>query len=144
MPEVFANATPLQYLHRLGRLDWLREFYGRVVVPAAVAAELDAGRRLGAKVPDVGTVPWIEIRTAPAALEVVGIQEQTARGVIGHCQNLAHRSKRVELRSLRVEFEGDSDTVPRGDIADLTHASRRLPRVATFFVDRTHDGRTTE
>ena len=38
MPEVFANTTPLQYLHRLGRLDWLRDFYGRVVVPEAVAA----------------------------------------------------------------------------------------------------------
>jgi uncharacterized protein len=62
MPEVFANTTPLQYLHRLGRLDWLREFYRRVVIPEAVAAELDEGRRLGAKVPDVRAMPWIEVR----------------------------------------------------------------------------------
>ena len=48
MPEVFANTTPLQYLHRLGRLDWLREFYRRIVVPVAVAGELAAGRQLGA------------------------------------------------------------------------------------------------
>ena len=42
MPEVFANTTPLQYLHRLGKLDWLRIFYGSVTVPGAVAAELVA------------------------------------------------------------------------------------------------------
>jgi predicted nucleic acid-binding protein len=65
MPEVFANTTPLQYLHRLGRLDWLREFYGRVVVPAAVVDELEAGRRLGARVPELATCEWIEIRRAP-------------------------------------------------------------------------------
>src|SRR5947209_3034382 len=65
MPEVFANTTPLQYLHRLGRLDWLREFYGRIVVPTAVAGELEAGRRLGAQVPDLAAYPWIEIRRPP-------------------------------------------------------------------------------
>lgn len=65
MPEVFANTTPLQYLHRLGRLDWLREFYGRIVVPVTVADELEAGRRLGARVPELTAFPWIEIRRPP-------------------------------------------------------------------------------
>jgi predicted nucleic acid-binding protein len=68
MPEVFANTTPLQYLHRLGRLDWLREFYGRIVVPVAVADELEAGRRLGARVPELTAFPWIEIRRPPASM----------------------------------------------------------------------------
>ena len=49
MPEVFANTTPLQYLHRLGKLDWLHTFYGSVTVPLAEADELDAGIELGAK-----------------------------------------------------------------------------------------------
>ena len=70
MPEVFANTTPLQYLHRLGRLDWLREFYGRIVVPVAVATELEAGRRLGARVPELPVFPWIEIRRAPEPMPV--------------------------------------------------------------------------
>jgi uncharacterized protein len=60
MPEVFANTTPLQYLRRLGRLEWLRDFYGSMVVPEAVAAELDAN------VPDVRALPWIAVCTAPA------------------------------------------------------------------------------
>ena len=62
MPEVFAKTTPLQDLHRLGRLDWRREFSGRIVVPTAVADELEAGRRLGARVPELAEFPWIEIR----------------------------------------------------------------------------------
>lgn len=70
MPEVFVNTTPLQSLHRLGRLDWLHEFYGRVVVPGAVADELEAGRRLGAKVPDVAAHSWIEIGQAPQSMPV--------------------------------------------------------------------------
>ena len=70
MPEVFANTTPLQYLHRLGRLEWLREFYGRIVVAGAVADELEAGRRLGVQVPEVAAYPWIEIRRAPARMPV--------------------------------------------------------------------------
>ncbi len=69
MPEVFANTTPLQYLHRLGRLDWLRDFYGRVVVPEPVAAELAAGLQLGANVPDVRAISWIEVRAVPEADE---------------------------------------------------------------------------
>ncbi len=65
MPEVFANTTPLQYLHRLGRLDWLREFYGRIIVPAAVSSELEAGRGVGARVPELKAFPWIETRRPP-------------------------------------------------------------------------------
>lgn len=68
MPEVFANTTPLQYLHRLGQMDWLREFYGRIVVPVAVADEMEAGRRLGARVPELTAFPWIEIRRAPESM----------------------------------------------------------------------------
>ena len=68
MPEVFANTTPLQYLHRLGRLDWLREFYGRIVVPTAVAEELEAGRRVRARVPEITAFSWIEIRRPPQSM----------------------------------------------------------------------------
>ena len=70
MPEVFANTTPLPYLHRLGRLEWPGEFHGRIVVPAAVAEEIEAGRQLGARVPDLAAFSWIEIRRAPALMPV--------------------------------------------------------------------------
>lgn len=64
MPEVFANTTPIQYLHRLGKLDWLQNFYGSGTVPGAVAAELDAGRKLGANVPEIREIPWIFVKAA--------------------------------------------------------------------------------
>lgn len=63
MPEVFANTTPLQYLHRLRRLEGLGQFYGRVVVPVAVADELEVGRQLAAH-------SWIEVRRPPIPMPV--------------------------------------------------------------------------
>jgi predicted nucleic acid-binding protein len=49
-------------------LDWLPDFYGRIVVPVAVADELEVGRRRGARLPDLATLPWIEIRRAPESM----------------------------------------------------------------------------
>jgi predicted nucleic acid-binding protein len=54
-------------------LDILRQFYGRVVVPPAVVAELNVGLRLGRDLPDVTTLPWIELR-APSAGALKGIE----------------------------------------------------------------------
>lgn len=65
MPEVIANTTPLQYLHRLGLLELLRTFYGKIVVPVGVADELKAGLRVGARVPVIAEFPWIEIHDPP-------------------------------------------------------------------------------
>ena len=70
MLEVFANTTPLQYLHRLGKLEWLHAFYGTVGVPGAVAAELDAGKRLGADVPEIRGIPWIVVEDLVMPLDV--------------------------------------------------------------------------
>ncbi|MBI4517959.1 MAG: DUF3368 domain-containing protein [Deltaproteobacteria bacterium] len=64
MPDlVICNTSPLFYLHRLGRLDLLRELYGSVTVPEAVAAELQAGREQGEDAPNPATVDWIEVRS---------------------------------------------------------------------------------
>jgi predicted nucleic acid-binding protein len=63
MPEeVVCNTTPVQYLHQAGVLDLLRELYGRVLVPGAVASEIAAGMEAGVPLPDLGGVSWIEIR----------------------------------------------------------------------------------
>lgn len=65
MPEVVCNTSPVQYLHLLGKLEVLRRLYGRVLLPPAVVAELDAGRALGVALPDVCSLPWLEIRPLP-------------------------------------------------------------------------------
>ena len=55
MPDrlVVCNTSPLLYLHQVGRLDLLRDLYGRVQIPMAVRTELQAGAELGVSVPDV-------------------------------------------------------------------------------------------
>ena len=61
MAEVIVNTSPLQYLHQVGQLGLLRELFGRVVVPGAVAAEIAAGRRLGVSLPQPETIEWVDI-----------------------------------------------------------------------------------
>lgn len=63
---VISDTGPLSYLHRLRHLEILQRFYGRVIVPPAVVAELNLGLRLGKDLPDVTTLEWIELRTPPA------------------------------------------------------------------------------
>jgi uncharacterized protein len=65
MPEVVCNTSPVQYLHLLGKLEVLPQLYGRVLLPPAVVGELEAGRALGVALPDVRSLPWLEIRPLP-------------------------------------------------------------------------------
>lgn len=65
MPDVIADTSPLQYLHRLALLDVLHHIYGTVIVPAAVARELEAGERQGAAVPNISTLQWVRLESAP-------------------------------------------------------------------------------
>lgn len=43
MPETISNTSPLQYLYQAEQLELLHEFYGRIIVPHAVLAELSEG-----------------------------------------------------------------------------------------------------
>jgi len=71
MPEVVCNTSPLQYLHQIGVLDILPAIYGKILIPQAVADEIDAGRRAGVNLPDLTVLDWIETRTvAPTSWPV--------------------------------------------------------------------------
>jgi|GEM_PF-2387260 len=64
MPDrVISNTSPLFYLHRLRRLELLRELYQRIIVPDAVVDELKAGREQGEDVPEVAAYEWIDVRS---------------------------------------------------------------------------------
>jgi hypothetical protein len=54
-------------------LDIVSELVQRVIVPPAVVAELDAGRRLGVDLPDLPALRWLEVRApkAPSGLPTV-------------------------------------------------------------------------
>jgi predicted nucleic acid-binding protein len=40
---IIANATPLIYLHRIGRLELLHQLFTQMTIPAEVARELQMG-----------------------------------------------------------------------------------------------------
>jgi len=61
MPEAISNTSPLLYLYRIGVLEWMRELFGQVWVPNAVALELKQGQREGYDVPDPSDYAWLEI-----------------------------------------------------------------------------------
>lgn len=63
---VISDTGPLSYLHRLGRLDLLPTFWGRILISPAVVTEVNNGRRFGHDLPDVPRLGWIEIRSPPA------------------------------------------------------------------------------
>ena len=65
MPDVIADTSGLQYLHRLGLLHVLQQQYGTVVVPEAVLREIETGAAVGAVVPDIARVAWIQVEAVP-------------------------------------------------------------------------------
>jgi predicted nucleic acid-binding protein len=70
MPDrlVVSNTSPLLYLHQVGQLDLLRQRYGQVVVPGAVAEELAAGSELGIDAPSLEQHPWLQVKAPPERL----------------------------------------------------------------------------
>jgi uncharacterized protein len=80
---VISDTGPLSYLHKLGRLDLLRQLYGRILVPPAVVAELGVGHRLGKDLPDVAALAWIELRAPPAdrLTEIEGLGAGETEGI---------------------------------------------------------------
>lgn len=62
LPELICDTSVLQYLHQLGKLETIRELASSVVVPVAVAEELDAGIKSGVDLPEIDRMSWIETR----------------------------------------------------------------------------------
>jgi predicted nucleic acid-binding protein len=67
---IVADTSPLNYLVLIGRVELLRELYGRVTIPEAVLTELQ-----GEKAPDavkqwIASRPeWLEVRTLSGPLD---------------------------------------------------------------------------
>ena len=114
MPEVvISNTSPIFYLHRLRRLDLLQKLYQEVIVPKAVVAELEAGRKQGEDVPAIDSYEWIKIRAirspqimglstdfGPGETEVLALALEESDSLVIIDEKLARRIAR--LRGLRV------------------------------------------
>lgn len=70
---VIVNTSPLFYLHRLGCFHCLEKLYGEIIIPEAVAFELEEGKRLGEDIPEITDYHWIKVRkvTIPAFIKII-------------------------------------------------------------------------
>ncbi len=59
---VVSDTSPLSGLAIVGQLSLLRGLYGQIVIPAAVAEELARGGQDDARISQVLTLSWLEIR----------------------------------------------------------------------------------
>lgn len=63
-----SNTSPLLYLHRIQKLEWLPHFFTEVLVPKAVSDEFAEGQRRGYDVPQLANYRWIQIVDTEATL----------------------------------------------------------------------------
>ena len=101
---IIANATPLIYLHRIGKVDLLRQPFDQVSIPEEVARELWMGHRGEPTIPDFA---WIE---------VVPVQNQSTVDV------LAQDLDRGEAEVLALALERSADRVIIDDALARTAA----------------------
>ena len=61
MRKAISNTSPLLYLYCIGTLEWLPKLFDEVWTPAAVVAELQAGRERGYNVPNPSEYSWLQV-----------------------------------------------------------------------------------
>jgi predicted nucleic acid-binding protein len=147
MREVIVDTSVVQYLHQLGLLDLLRTSYGTVLVPEAVAVEIETGRARGIDLPDVRSLEWIRVSIVPGDLFSAVTVELGAgeREVIalasaspGSLALLDDRLAREHARELGVAITGTLGVLLRakqvGAIASLAPVLDRLDALR-FRID---------
>lgn len=61
MADLISNTSPLLYLYRLGKLEWLPQLFETIWIPSAVANEFREGLRRGYDVPNPNDYDWFKI-----------------------------------------------------------------------------------
>jgi predicted nucleic acid-binding protein len=81
---VVADASPLRYLVAIGIVDLLKTLYGRVLVPEAVAAELQDAKTPALVRAFIAQPPaWLEIRPDPPFEPALRFLDAGERAAIG-------------------------------------------------------------
>lgn len=143
---VIADASPLHYLILLDLTDILPRLYGRVIVPPAVAGELQAKNApAGVKRWITNPPDWLEVRPIvvppdPALgkldageREAITIAEALQANLLILDERLGRRE--AERRNLRVTGTlGVLDEAAEAGFVDLREALQRL-KMAGFYLD---------
>ena len=132
MREAICDTSPIQYLHQIGFLHLLAEFYTRTVIPPAVVDELERGRAIGIDLPEVRALTWVKIQ-APEGLDKVptaadlgaGEKEVLALGmqVPGAVVIVDERLGRLYAEALKLTFTGTLGILLRAKVEGL------IPRI---------------
>lgn len=64
MTIVVSDTSPVRALHHVGQIELLRDLYGTVFIPPAVAHELESPARRFERIP-LTTIPFITLRRPP-------------------------------------------------------------------------------
>ena len=132
MHEAICDTSPIQYLHQIGFLHLLAEFYTRIIAPPAVVDELERGRAIGVDLPDVRALPWLTI-LAPEGLDKVPTAADLGAGekevlalethVPGAVVILDERLGRLHAAALKLSFTGTLGILLRAKVEG------RIPRI---------------
>ena len=63
MPKAITNTSPLLYLYRANRIEWLPQLFSEIWTPNAVVEELKEGQKRGYDVPFAQNYAWLKITT---------------------------------------------------------------------------------
>jgi len=151
MREAICDTSPIQYLHQIGFLNLLPESYARTLIPPAVVEELRRGREMGIDLPDIRTLPWLQVRV-PERWEKVpltadlgaGEREVLALGlqVPGAVVILDERLARLHAEVMKLTFTGTLGILLRakaeGRIPRIEPVIQHLDRLGFRLSSKTH------
>lgn len=81
MPKLIFDTSPLQYLYQLELINLIPKLSDTLLVPEAVVKELEAGRALGVKVPNVKEYEWLSV-TSTKSLPVLPLVTDLGKGEV--------------------------------------------------------------
>jgi uncharacterized protein len=67
VPSVIVDTSCIQYLYQINLLSLLPAIYDQIIIPNAVATELEQGRIIGISLPNLSTLEWISVSSVPSS-----------------------------------------------------------------------------
>lgn len=143
MPDAICDTSPIQYLHQIGFLHLLPEFYTRTITPPAVVDELERGRAIGVDLPDVRALPWLTVQApeglgrVPTAADLgAGEKQVLALGtqVPGAVVILDERLARLHAEAMKLTFTGTLGILLRAKVEG------RIPRIEPLLEHLSYSG----
>ncbi|QTA83312.1 Uncharacterized protein dnl_57110 [Desulfonema limicola] len=96
MNKAVSNTSPLLYLYRIGKLDWLPKLFDSIWIPEAVVSEMKKGRCKGYDTPDPENYKWLKI-VNPKSLPFEWLSSDLGAGELSAMALAIENSERIVL-----------------------------------------------